>query len=599
MSEFEAGPPAVNACAAKDSSPAHFPRGWAAVVCGLTFFAYHWTLRFQFVHDDRGIIVDNPATHSWQAVPGYFVTAVWEGVAPTYLANAYRPIYLLWFRINDAIFGVHAAGWHFTSVVAHVVATYWVIRLAYRLFGEWPVALFSGMVFGLHPVHIESVAWISGVDEPLVTALLIPAYLCWLHSREAGRGGGRWQAGSLALYGLAMLIKEIAIVLPLILFASQWLDYPCPLDPKPRSYVQRTLQITKLLLPFGAVTAAYLVVRMMALKGFWHPAAQISWLTVVLTWPSLLLFYVKLLFWPVGLSPFYGLEYVTRPTLWNTILPAVAMVLVAAGLCKWASHSRSVALALAWLIAPVIPVLNVQVFGNGNFAHNRYLYLPSVGFVMLIALALRELKMGRHFAGASLPLSQLGLAVGLALVLCFAINVEDRYYANDATFYAHAFSRMGNNDPVIGMDYANTLAERGDFGRAAEIYRKVIRAQPEMWSAYFNLGYMEYQSGDLDLAMQHLSRAATGDPSNAGAAFYLGLTDLKLNRLDGAELNLRRAIMLAPTMANYHFSLGIVLKVKGNGPGALAEFRRELDLNPGHQAAAQQAAEIQGQMVGK
>jgi Gpi18-like mannosyltransferase/thioredoxin-like negative regulator of GroEL len=598
MCEFETGPPAVNACGAKDSSPTRFPRGWAAAVCGFTFLAYLGTLRFQFVHDDRGIIVDNPATHSWHAVPGYFVTAVWQGVAPTYLANAYRPVYLLWFRINDAIFGLHAVGWHFTSVVAHVVATYWVLRLAYRIFGDWPAALFSGMVFGLHPVHIEGVAWISGVDDPLVTALLIPAYLCWLRSREADRGGGRWQAYSLALYGLAMLIKEIAIVLPLILFASQWLDYPRPLEPKPRSYVQRTVQVIKVLLPFGAMTTAYLVVRMMALKGFWHPAAQISWLTVVLTWPSLLLFYAKLLFWPVGLSPFYGLEYVFHPTLRNTILPATAMVLVAAGLWKWASHSRSVALALPWLIVPLVPILNVQVFGNGNFAHNRYLYLPSVGFVMLIALALRELKVGKQYVGA-VPLFQMGLAVGLAMVLGFAINIEDRYYANDATFYSYAASRMANNDPVIGMDYANTLAEQGDFSRAAEIYREVIQAQPEMWSAYFNLGYMEYQLGDLDLAAQYLSRAATGNPSNAGAVFYLGLTDLKLNRLDGAEVNLRRAIMLAPTAANYHFALGMVLKVKGNGPGALAEFKRELDLNPGHHAAAQQAAEIQGQMVGK
>jgi len=217
---------------------------------------------------------------------------------------------------------------------------------------------------------------------------------------------------------------------------------------------------------------------------------------------------------------------------------------------------------------------------------------------MLIALALRELKAGRQYVGA-VPLFQMGLAVGLAMVLGFAINIEDRYYANDATFYSYAFSRMGNNDPVIGMDYANTLAEQGDFSHAAEIYRAVIQAQPKMWSAYFNLGYMEYQLGDLDLAAQYRSRAATGDPSNAGADFYLGLTDLKLNRLDGAEVNLRRAIMLAPTMANYHFVLGMVLKVKGNRPGALAEFKRELDLNPGHQAAAQQAAEIQGQMLGK
>ena len=92
---------------------------------------------------------------------------------------------------------------------------------------------------------------------------------------------------------------------------------------------------------------------------------------------------------------------------------------------------------------------------------------------------------------------------------------------------------------------------------------------------------------------------AAGDPSRAGAVFYLGLADLKLNRMDEAQANLQRAIALAPTTPNYHFALGMVLKVKGNGRGAIAEFTRELELNPGHQAAAQQAAEIQKQIAGK
>jgi tetratricopeptide (TPR) repeat protein len=179
------------------------------------------------------------------------------------------------------------------------------------------------------------------------------------------------------------------------------------------------------------------------------------------------------------------------------------------------------------------------------------------------------------------------------------VLVEDRCYANDATFYSYAYSHLGNKDPIIGMDYANTLAEQSEFDHAAEIYQELIQAHPDMWTAYFNLGYMYYQKGQLDLAVQYLGRAVAGDPSNARAVFYLGLADLKLSRLDEAEANLRRAIALSPTTSNYHFALGMVLKLKGNVPGALAEFARELELNPGHQAAAQQAAEVQKQIAGK
>ena len=120
-----------------------------------------------------------------------------------------------------------------------------------------------------------------------------------------------------------------------------------------------------------------------------------------------------------------------------------------------------------------------------------------------------------------------------------------------------------------------------------------------MWDLYFNLGYMYYQAGELDSAVHYLSRAADGDSTNAGAVFYLGLADLKLNRMDEAEANLRRAIVLAPASPNYHFALGMVLKVRGNWSGAMAEFAKELEINPGHEAAAQQAMEIQRQKVRK
>jgi hypothetical protein len=598
MREIESGPPAVNVGAAKSRSTNRFPTLWAGAVCILTFLAYLSTLRFQFVHDDRGIIVENPAVHSWHAVPSYFTSQVWAAVAPAGVGYAYRPLFLLWYRINSAIFGQHAAGWHFTTVIAHVAATYCVFLLAHRIFGEWPAALFSGLVFGLHPVHIEGVAWISGGPDPLMTALIIPAYLCWLRSRETGGGGGPWMGASLALYAMALLIKEPAIVLPLILFVSQWLGFPRPLEPRPRGWVQKSLQVLKALLPFLVLTAVYLVVRMVALKALWHPVARISWLTLVLTWPSLLIFYAKLLFWPVGLSPFYGRGFVLHPTFWNTALPALILLLAALGVWKWASHSRPVALAIPWLIVPLFPVLNVQVLGSGNFAHNRYLYLPSAGFAMLVAAALEKIKVGRPIFGG-IRSSQIWICLGLTMLMGFAIQVEDRYYSSDAAFYSFTYSHMGNPDPVIGMDYANTLAEQGDFSHAAGIYQKLIQAHPDMWGAYFNLGYMYYQRGELESAIQYLSGAVNGDPTNAEAVFYLGLTDLKLNRMDEAEANLRRAIVLTPTAPNYHFALGMVLKVKGNWSGALAEFSRELELNPGHRAAAQQAAEIQRLIVRK
>jgi len=592
----DSGPPAIDAGAAKSFSTSPYTLPLVVSILAVTFLAFSATFRFQFVHDDRTLILQNPFLLSWRFFLHYFQAGIWPTQSAHATDNAYRPMVLIWFRLNELLFGLAPVGWHVTTVIAHVSATYCVYALARRILQEWQAAMVSALVFGLHPVHIEAVAWVSGVPESLLVAFLIPAYLCCLRSCESKAHRVTWLGVSLIFYILAMLSKETALVLPLIVFVSVWLDFPCAFEVGGDGWMPKLRQAAKSVLPFTVVTVAYLVARTLALRGFSHPYSQITWLTVVLTWPSLLLFYARLLLWPVGLSPFYGLAYVIHPTLLNTVLPALILLVAAWGLRTWACHSRPVALAIPWLIFPLLPVLNVQVFGNGNFAHNRYLYLPSVGFAMLVAVAIRKIRFGRPIFGA-IPSSQPLICLGLALLLALAIQVEDRYYASDAAFYSFAYSRLGSPDPVIGMDYANTLAEQGDSGRAAEIYRGLIQAHPDMWDAYFNLGYMYYQLGELDSAVQYLSRAAAGDPANAGAVFYLGLADLKLNRVDEAEANLRRAIVLAPTTPNYHFALGMVLKVKGDGPGAMAEFTKELQLNPEHQAAAQQAAEIQRQTV--
>ncbi|MGA2982386.1 MAG: hypothetical protein ABSG32_01155 [Terriglobia bacterium] len=142
MREIESDPPAVNASAAESPSTSTFPRLLAASIGIFTFLAYLPTLRFQFVHDDRGQIVGNPAMHTWHAVPGYFASHVWAGVGPAYLGNESRPVFLLWLRINDAIFGHQEAGWHFTTVLAPTAPSYhFALGMDLKLKGYWSGAL--------------------------------------------------------------------------------------------------------------------------------------------------------------------------------------------------------------------------------------------------------------------------------------------------------------------------------------------------------------------------------------------------------------------------------------------------------------------------
>ena len=196
-----------------------------AVLITATFLAYAATLGFGFVSDDRFQIVGNPFITSWRFVPQYFSSHVWSYIYPHLLSNYYRPGFLLWLRMNEAMFGQRAWGWHLTSVAVHAAVTYMVFRLALRLTRDTGVAVASGLVFGLHPVHVEAVAYVSGVAEPLAALFLLTAFLAWLRSRESGPK--LWcLAAALALYAAALFSKESSLMLPVLIAVFAGINRP-------------------------------------------------------------------------------------------------------------------------------------------------------------------------------------------------------------------------------------------------------------------------------------------------------------------------------------------------------------------------------------
>ncbi|HET7101166.1 MAG TPA: glycosyltransferase family 39 protein, partial [Terriglobia bacterium] len=296
---------------------------WAGVSLILlaTFLAYSNTLGFNFVYDDRGQILANVQVHAWRYVPHYFFERVWSFAYPGIQGNYYRPLFLLFLLLNYKIFGPYAAGWHLVSVAAHMGVTYLVYLLARRLTGGQRTPLLAALIFGLHPVHIESVAWISGVTDPLLALCLLPSFLCYLRARERRAQGRSWLVGSLALYGLAMLSKETALILPILIFTFEWLWQDASGSSGLRPVLERTRAAAARIVPFLLLTLLYLAVRWRVLEGLGHTMVPLGVWTIMLTWPQLLLFYLWHLVWPFGLSVFYNVPYVTTPGLVTFVLP--------------------------------------------------------------------------------------------------------------------------------------------------------------------------------------------------------------------------------------------------------------------------------------
>jgi protein O-mannosyl-transferase len=555
---------------AESSGPWLSTRALLAVVLGLTALAYVATLQFQFVYDDESQIVGNQLVESWRYVPYYFNIQVWAHINLHQAGNYYRPIFMLWMRFNHALFGFHAFGWHLTTVLMHVLATFFVFKLARRLSQRDDIALITALFFGLHPVHIEAVAWISGVTEALFVILLIGSFLCFLDWRE-GRPHAR--AYSLLLYALAIFSKETAVLMMPTVFAYAWL-YP---REERLPLWQRFWKSLLPALPYLAITLAYLYPRYLALNGLFHPVTPLPWRTKMLTIPSVLWFYLKLLFVPVGLSGFYDTPYVTSANLREFWLPLLGVVVFAALLFFWwwKTRDRLIAFASALLVIPLLPLMNFSVFFTGEIAHDRYLYTPSIGFAILAAIAITTV--GKKISSGAW--GSLALAAPIAAIFLVLTIMQSLYWADNLVLYSRGVQIAPNNNLALN-NLANEFDRKKMYPQALAMYEKVLARSPNFYLANYNFGYASYESGKFEQAEHFLRRAAALDPTDAGTFYYLAKCEIALGQADAAEADLRRAIEVDPRLRGPRYELGMLMKQKGKTQEALDYFRGELAKNP-------------------
>lgn len=564
------------------------------LILAATFVVYSGTLNFQFVFDDEAQIVANPLIREARFVPHYFQLHVWSHMAPNQQGNYYRPAFMLWLFLNYQLFGLNPMGWHLTTVLVHLAATTLVFLLARKLLrGGDSGALLATAIFGLHPVHIEAVAWVSGVTESLHATFFLATLLCHLHARQ--RRSSAWLAASLTLFALTLLSKETSLVLPAFIFLYEWLYRPGDGERLPMT--RRPRMALLFVSPYLLLSLAYVALRIRILQGFSHTITPVPFAVDLLTFPSLLWFYVRLLVYPVGLSIFYDTPYITRFDLRHVLLPLLGVAAIALGLWYWWRRTRAPAVAFAalLLIIPLLPLINLSVLQPSELAHDRYVYLSSIGFSLLLALAIQALPAGhRRLFGA--PALRLGAVAALLLLYAAGVIAQDVHYADNLLLYYRGVTRAPNNN-TARMNLANEVLQRGMPDQAIVLYQQVLQRDPNYWRCLYNLGYAYFRVGRYQDAEKVLSRATFLNQSDPDNFFYLGVTKLKLGKLQDAELALRVALQLDPRVRGYRYSLGLALEQQGRLPEARDAFQAELAKYPGTAAAQQHIANIDRQLA--
>lgn len=528
-------------------SPAAFsPRIVLLLAFGLVSLVvavYARSLNFQFVLDDHRFTAD-PRIQEAGHIYDYFANYVWAqftGGPPSF----YRPVFVLWMRLNFALAGLSSWGWHLLSIAKHIAVAVLLAVLVWKLLRDWSAALAAATLFALHPAQTESVSWVT-VPDPLTAAGVLAALLFYLKYVRFGAPPAQekkprkrsdttadrppiWMVASAAAYFAALLTKETAIVFPAIIFVFALCVAPPltslksgskslsePLGSRLSSAMLHTL-------PFVCVTAVYLLPRLNALGAmFGSPTQHLPWRTIILSWPATLWFYVKVIFWPVQSYAFADPALADKFSLRSVLLPLAALaccgaLLSVALLWTWrkaqalgnprgAGIQGAVVAGTLLLILPLLPALNLNALNPGDFLHGRYTYLPLAGLALLVASGWTLLK------NASLILL---VTAGVLTIVFASLTFEQQsQWKDDRTVFTTAHKLAPHNEPV-SRNLANTvvqqalqLDEEGRCSEAIPVFEQVSRDYPEDWYAWAGLGDCYVQLKNLPRAEESLHRAA-------------------------------------------------------------------------------------------
>ena len=544
------------------------------LVVVLSILIYVPTLNFGFVYDDDAQVLQNPLLNSWHSLPTFFTHQSWSFLYPQVKANYYRPVFLIWLTLNHHLFGLNPVGWHLASCCLHgTIAGLLFLLFERHGFPAW-IAIVSALYFGVHSAHIESVAWISGSTDLLACFGMLASLLLWWRSAESR--SLPLLLASLPFYFLALLSKEVSIVFPCVVFVYAWL-FPPTASPSTATSRHSVANAFRKTIPFVLTASVFLLLRGLALGVPHASSLPLPLRSIVASVPSVLLFYLRHLIWPAPLSLFYNL-YPSQSFGWHAFWLPMIIISSLLGFFihlayRW--RDRSALAAFSWLLFPLAPVLFISFFPPIDIVHDRYLYIPSIGAALFLAIVLRALVSFRRLTAHSLLLP-------ICTVLTFMAGstvVQSRPWKDDFSLYRHACSLAPNNAAACN-NLAVAFIGRGEYLPARSILVTLLQLDPSFALTNANLGMVSYYLGDFPAAERYLRQAISLNPEPSEQYLYLAMTYYRTNRIADAVTLLRQAIAHNPAGEGYHLALGSILMGQKNFPDACNEFRAELGLNP-------------------
>ncbi len=552
-----------------------------------TVIVYHGVVDFDFISlDDNIYIYDNP--HVKAGLSGESVT--WAFTNNT--AGIWIPLTWLSYLAGISLHGLSPGWLHVTNVLIHLVNVILLLFLLYALTHDfWPSA-FVAALFALHPLHVESVAWITERKDVLSTLF----FLLTLHGycRYSQRPAVGWYLATLMFYTLSLMSKPMYITLPFLLIL---IDY-WPLGRFSTAQLNnsglspRGSPLTWLLTekaPFFFLTAVFGILTYFTFQkavGWMHPA-QIP-LDIRLTNVSMAyLKYIGKLIFPVDLAVLYPYQYSVS---WSKTMLAFGLLAAATWAVVYKRRTDPfLVVGWFWFLGLLVPVIGL-VNAGGHAMADRFAYAPFIGLYLIAAWgAPRALA---AWKGAQKCLAP--LAMVLLLVLALISWKQVSYWTDSETLFYQALNNTRNNW-IIHNSLGNALAQKGKTTEAISHYRKALNLNPDYVNAYNNLGVVLGNTGQSDAAIANFRQALHHSPDYADAHYNLGVALSGKGQFEEAMAHYLRAIRSEPENAKFHSNLGIAFARAGLLVKAAAHFKEALRIDPYNENARKNLAAIDRQ----
>ena len=504
----------------------------------------------------------------------------------------WHPITWLSHMTDCHLFGLNAGRHHLTSLFFHLANTILLFLVFRRMTGALMQSAFVAALFALHPLHVETAAWIADRKDILCTLFLLLAM--WAYARYAERPGLLRYGVVLVFFGLGLMSKSMVLTLPLIfLLLDLWpLDrfqreqpvsggkpeYHTAVNPRyQKASVLRLVGEKILFFVLVGAGAASAVVAMhkgrpVDLAGFKTNMTYIA--EALVSYVG----YIEKMIWPHNLAlPYLRIE---TPPQWHTLTAGMLLLCISILVIRWARKRPYLVTGWLWYLVTLLPVIGLVKHGPHSMG-DRYTYIPLIGLFIMIAWGVPDLVSRWRYRKIILGLSA-GLVL-LALMLSSAAQV--RHWENDITLYGHTVKATENN-AVAHNNLGNALRRKGRIAESIEHYTEALRIWPGYAEAHNNLGIALKNQGRLEAAVRHYAEALRIKPK-FGKARQNFKNALKAGKKQGGDvLKLYGEFLrINPNDEKMHYRFGNLLKKKGKLDEAVEQYSEALKIRPNYVAA--------------